>query len=716
MSPAGLAQLTAAILDLDEGATRRFVDRALDGGVEPAAVLDAARTAMGELGRRFETGEAFLPELVMAGELMAAVADTVTPLLKAGPGAAGGRIVLGTVRGDIHDIGKNIVATLLRAAGYEVTDLGVDVSPDRFVEAAAESGADVVGLSCLLTVGFAPMKETVEALREASPEDGARVMIGGAAVTQALCEHTGADGWGADAPAAVALAREWTSERGGGTREAAAGDAAPAENLAGDTIEAVARVADRSGTDGPDATGAGAGVPAADGSAAGRDGWEPGASPDELFAARFDAWQRAEHLEFAGPEVAGRYRRHAGWIRDTIALKGEVVPVCGSFLHYPFRELGVSVRRGMYDDETLSSLLLDFHAAHMPDAISVDPLLPGPVFDLLDCRQWVWPGHGVDDEGAFQWVEGEYMRADEYELLIDDPTRFWLTRYLPRVFPVLAPLAELPPLTDIDSAAVTGVLGALATDEAGAMFDALRAAARASVAYDEGLAAAYDGVSAALGLPAWFGGAVTAPYDTLANELRGARSTMTDTMRRRDLVKAAVARLTPPAIDKAVRAADLFGVPIVLIPLHWGSDGFMSDGDFRELYWPPLEALIRGCVEAGVVPLLWTEADYSTRLPVIAEAELPPGRTLWGFEHTPMKLARETIGDRCAITGNLSVSLLELGTEEEVRGAVRQLFDDAAGDSNFLFNLGATVDEARPENVRAMFAEAKRLSGRGDED
>ena len=134
------------------------------------------------------------------------------------------------------------------------------------------------------------------------------------------------------------------------------------------------------------------------------------------------------------------------------------------------------------------------------------------------------------------------------------------------------------------------------------MFETLRAATQASLAYDDGLAAAYNGVSATLGLPAWFGGAVCAPYDSLANELRGARSTMTDTVRRRHLVKAAVRRLTPPAIDKAIRAADVFGVPMVLVPLHWGSDGFMSDADFRELYWPPLEELIRGCVDAGACP------------------------------------------------------------------------------------------------------------------
>ena len=460
-----LGAITEAIVELDEERSRRLVAEALATGAAPAAVLDAAREAMGELGRRFETGEAFLPELVMAGELMSAVADTVTPLLGAQQGPVGGQIVLGTVHGDVHDIGKNIVATLLGAAGYEVVDLGVDVSPECFVEAVAGARASIVGLSCLLTVGFESMKRTVAALREAAPASGVRVMIGGGAVSETLCEHVGADGWGADAPAAVTLARRWTSaaheipaDAADTASAAQAEDAkAPPSAPASDGGSGAGRATARGALAAAGPSGSGGLSPASVlGGAA--EGGDHAPTADERFASRFDTWERAEHLDFASPEAAERYRRHCGWIRAAIELQGTVVPVCGSFLHYPYRELGVGVRAAMYDYDVLARALLDFHAEHLPDAVSVDPLLPGPVFDLLECRQWVWPGHGVDDEGAFQWVEGEYMRADEYELLLDDPTRFWLTRYLPRVFPVLAPLAELPPLTDIDSAGVTMVL------------------------------------------------------------------------------------------------------------------------------------------------------------------------------------------------------------------------------------------------------------------
>ena len=148
----------------------------------------------------------------------------------------------------------------------------------------------------------------------------------------------------------------------------------------------------------------------------------------------------AEHLEFSVAPSAERYRRHCSADSRHHRAARYVVPVCGSFLHYPFRSRRLA-DAAMYDYDLLASVLLDFHAAHLPDAISVEPLMPGPVFDILDCRQWQWPGHGLSDDAAFQWVEGEYMRDDEYELLIADPTLFWLTRYLPRVFPPLAPLA-----------------------------------------------------------------------------------------------------------------------------------------------------------------------------------------------------------------------------------------------------------------------------------
>ena len=217
MSPASgdhRAALVDAIINMREDEAVALVRTSLDQGAPPGDVLDVSRAAMTELGRRFECGEAFIPELVMGGEIMRAIAGEVRPLLSPGDSATSrGRIVLGTVAGDIHDIGKDIVGTLLRLAGYDVVDLGVDVPASRFVDEAWASPTDIVALSGLLTLAFDAMKETADALREAGLRPGLKVMVGGAPVDGLACSYVGADSWGADAPAAVRLADEWLRGR-----------------------------------------------------------------------------------------------------------------------------------------------------------------------------------------------------------------------------------------------------------------------------------------------------------------------------------------------------------------------------------------------------------------------------------------------------------------------------------------------------------------------
>jgi len=204
------AELVEAIVTMREDEAVALVRTLVGEGVPPAEVLAVAKTAMTEIGRRFERGEAFIPELVMGGEIMRSIAGEVQPLLSPGESAADrGRIVLGTVAGDVHDIGKDMVGTLLRLAGYEVVDLGVDVPVVRFVDEAWAAPTDIVALSGLLTLAFDAMKATIDGLAEAGLRPRVKVMVGGAPVDELVCRYVDADGWGADAPAAVRLADQW---------------------------------------------------------------------------------------------------------------------------------------------------------------------------------------------------------------------------------------------------------------------------------------------------------------------------------------------------------------------------------------------------------------------------------------------------------------------------------------------------------------------------
>ena len=203
--------LINAITDMREDDALRITNELLNAGTAPLDILDACRAAMDIIGKRFETGEAFIPELILAGEMMTAVSDIIKPRMAEEVTADKlGKIVLGTVEGDIHDIAKDIVAFMLDLNGFEVTDLGVDVPAAKFVEAVKETGATVVGLSGFLTLAFDPMKDTVAALRDA--DLAVRIMIGGGQIDEQIREYTKADAYGRDAMAAVALAKEWTKE------------------------------------------------------------------------------------------------------------------------------------------------------------------------------------------------------------------------------------------------------------------------------------------------------------------------------------------------------------------------------------------------------------------------------------------------------------------------------------------------------------------------
>ncbi len=203
--------LINAITDMREDDALRITHELLDAGTAPLDILGACREAMDIIGKRFETGEAFIPELILAGEMMTAVSNIIKPrMAEEVTSDKLGKIVIGTVEGDIHDIAKDIVAFMLDLNGFEVTDLGVDVPSAKFVEAVKETGATVVGLSGFLTLAFDPMKDTVAALRDADLD--VKIMIGGGQIDEQIREYTKADAYGRDAMAAVALAKSWTKE------------------------------------------------------------------------------------------------------------------------------------------------------------------------------------------------------------------------------------------------------------------------------------------------------------------------------------------------------------------------------------------------------------------------------------------------------------------------------------------------------------------------
>ena len=204
------ANLVNALADLKEEEALKIVKDRLNAGEEPLKILEDARKGMEIVGKRFADSEYFIPDLVYSGEILKAVTELVKPkLTKAAESKKLAKIVFGTVAGDIHDIGKDIVVFMLDVNGFEVIDLGVDVPVQKFIDKIKETDAPIVGLSGFLALAFDSMKETIEAIQKAGLRDKVKVMIGGGQISDEIRKYTGADAYGKDAMAGVALAKKW---------------------------------------------------------------------------------------------------------------------------------------------------------------------------------------------------------------------------------------------------------------------------------------------------------------------------------------------------------------------------------------------------------------------------------------------------------------------------------------------------------------------------
>lgn len=205
---AELSELSTAILDGNLESAKKLTQQLLDQGVAPSSIVnDGLIVGMNEVGRLFKANEYFVPEVLISARAMKGAMEMVRPLLAAGESSSVGTVVIGTVQGDLHDIGKNLVGMMLEGAGFEIIDLQTDVTPNKFVDAVKEHKPSIVAMSALLTTTMTAMKSTIEALKEAGVRENVKVMVGGAPVTQKFADEIGADGFAPEAASATEVAK-----------------------------------------------------------------------------------------------------------------------------------------------------------------------------------------------------------------------------------------------------------------------------------------------------------------------------------------------------------------------------------------------------------------------------------------------------------------------------------------------------------------------------
>lgn len=436
-------------------------------------------------------------------------------------------------------------------------------------------------------------------------------------------------------------------------------------------------------------------------------------SAQTLQEKRFESFIHPQ-IPFAwvSPEAQCEYEKRATRLRDAILLRGtpDRVPACAFAQFYPAHQAGFTPYDVMYDKEKAAEAWISCARALQPDAVvgpAIAAAAAGSILDLLDFKLFSWPGHGVAETASFQYIEKEWMRPEEYDELIDDPTGYLLGTYLPRTNGALAGLAAFLPPLDMTQLAGAGFWVAQWGDPGLAqsvsrLLEAGKQAAdwvRFIVEVDLRLIA--EGFPPHLGLVTW------APFDFLGDTLRGTRGIVTDLYRRPEKVLEACERILQVLLRTTLRKASPHVPPLVFIPLHKGADGFMSKEQFRTFYWPTLKQLCLGLIDQGLVPYLFAEGSYNSRLDIIRD--LPAGCTVWHFDQTDMRQAREALDGIACIAGNVPLSLLQLGTPTEVTEYCRQLIQAVKGNGGFILDMGAGADSGPLENFKAMIDAAKRF-------
>ncbi|MGA8765880.1 MAG: uroporphyrinogen decarboxylase family protein [Candidatus Acidiferrales bacterium] len=422
---------------------------------------------------------------------------------------------------------------------------------------------------------------------------------------------------------------------------------------------------------------------------------------------RFERWLSAPGIRFASPAAEqGYHARLTRIIRAIRVQEPDRVPCLLPAGQFPASYAGITVRTAMYDYEEMKrawrKFLYDFDGdTCVIPGVSVTS---GRLHEITKTRMSVWPGHGLAENAPMaQFVEGEYMKADEYDALLKDPADFFMRVYLPRTLGAFEPFQKLLPFRRAFGMPAV-FLGACMLPEVQEAFQAVIDAGKELAKFRQAVAEISKEAQAA-GYPPFHGGFAHAPFDLFGDTLRGTRGIMMDMYRQPAKLQEAMEVVTPWIVEGAVSGADVSGVPITFMALHKGDDTFMSEKQFETFYWPGLKKVILGLVAEGCVPLLFAEGCYNKRLEAVKD--LPEGSVIWWFDRTDMVRAKKILGDRNCIAGNVPTSLMCTGTPREVKEHCRNLIEVCGKRGGYILTGGAQVHNTTAENLRAMVEAAK---------
>ena len=400
------------------------------------------------------------------------------------------------------------------------------------------------------------------------------------------------------------------------------------------------------------------------------------------------------------------YREREKRINDAVALrKPDRVPVWNGVPGpYPAERLGITREEQMMDPER--SFEGSYQAAlhYQPDMVEVMPPL-GSVLAPLGYKHLRWAGHGLGSDSGWQYMDEETMKPEEYDEFLYDPSDFIVRKYWPRAYSRLAGLADLFPLREAQGYfAGPSAFFAFGTPAGKEALEALGEAGAAAFATTMALVGHGKRLAEA-GFPLSWAAMAQPPFDVVGDFLRGRKGVMLDMFRCPDKLEAAALKMLPMALEAGIRSARMSGNPRVFIAIHGGVEGFMSVEQYKRFYWPTLQALLAGLAEEGLSPFVLVEGGSDSRLETMAD--IPAGKICYWFDHVDMARAKEVLSGKACIAGNVPVSLLAVGTPDDVRDYCRKLMDTVGQDGGFILGPSGQTEDVKIENVEAMMECAK---------
>jgi len=420
--------------------------------------------------------------------------------------------------------------------------------------------------------------------------------------------------------------------------------------------------------------------------------------PEQKRKFRLDAWVRGDGILFDSPAAQAKYQERAKRFRDALELKKpDRVPVAGLGGAFIYRRCGIPQKAIMYDRwEEAAKALIKFQTDFQPDSATLSFMMSGASMASLGQTNMKWAGYGLPDDVQYQYVEQEYMKADEYPMFLNDPSDFVLRRFLPRMYSKLTGLQKLPwfgaeaiqqggrvinPFLDPDVQEALGILKKAAEMSATPGRISMQTAKRIT----------------SMGYPSLFMGFGSAPFDVLGDMLRGTRGILMDLYRCPDKVLRAsekILELSP------IPDIPLGAPPLIMMPLHKGDDSHISLAHFEKFYWPTFKELMLRMINDGLIPAPFAEGVYTQRLNHLTE--MPEDSVLWFFDRTDMHKAKDILGGHSPIMGNVPITLIATGTPEQVKSCCKDLIDYCGKGGGYILCSGTQLDDAKEDTVKAM--------------